>query len=88
MLFLFIFLSDFAPENKTTKLPEKRPEQMENSAQMIKLIIISTGAVITVVLLIVILLTMRHGFFSANVNVNSHGCENVEGDTVYSEINR
>lgn len=84
MLFSCIFLSDFVPENDISN----RPEQMTNSTHMIKLIIISSGAVITVVLLIFILLTMRNGFTSANENVNSHDCEDVQVDNVYAEISR
>lgn len=84
MLFSFIFLSDVVPENDISN----RPEQMTNSTHMIKLVIISSGAVITVVLLIFILLTMRNGFTSANINVNSHSCEDVQVDNVYAEISR
>lgn len=49
-----MYLSDFLPENKTTKGPGKRPERIANSAQMIKLVSISNVAVITVVLIILI----------------------------------
>lgn len=82
VVFLFIFLSDGGPENKETK----RPGQMTNSTQMIKLIIISTGSVITVVLLFFILFTMRIYFTSANVNANSYSFEDVQVDNVYAEI--
>lgn len=75
-------LSDFVPKIKTTE----RPQLITNSTQMIKLIIISTGSGITVVILIVILFTICKGFTSANVCVNSHSCENVQVDNVYSEI--
>lgn len=81
VIYIYI-LSDFVPKNKTTD----RPELMKNSTQMIKLIIISTGSVMTAVLLIAILFTMCKGFSSANVCVNSYGCENVQVDNVYSEI--
>lgn len=81
VIYIYI-LSDFVPKNKTTD----RPELMKNSTQMIKLIIISTGSVMTAVLLIAILFTMCKGFSSANVCVNSYGCENVQVDNVYSKI--
>lgn len=77
VVFSFIFVSDFVPE---------RPEQMTNSTQMIKSIIISIGAVITVLLLFFILSTLRICFTSANVNVNSYNCEDAEVDNVYAEI--
>lgn len=75
-------LSDFVPKIKTTE----RPQLITNSTQMIKLIIISTGSGITVVILIVILFTICKGFTSANVCVNSNSCGNVQVDNVYSEI--
>lgn len=77
-------MSDFVPKIKTTE----RPQLITNSTQMIKFIItsISTGSGITVVILIVILFTIYKGFTSANVSVNSHVCENVQVDNVYSEI--
>uniref|UniRef100_A0A8W8M017 Uncharacterized protein n=1 Tax=Magallana gigas TaxID=29159 RepID=A0A8W8M017_MAGGI len=74
--------TDFVPENKETK----RPGEMTNSTQIIKLIIITTGSVITVVLLFFILFTMRIYFTSANVNVNNYSFEDVQVDNVYAEI--
>lgn len=81
VIYIYI-LSDFVRKTKLTK----KPELTTNSLQMIKFIIISPGSVITGVILIVILFTMRNVFTSANVNVNTHGCENVQVDNVYSVI--
>lgn len=78
----FLFLVDFFPENKTTK----RPEKMTTARLMTREIIISTGTVIAIVLLIVILFTIRNDFTSANVNGYCHCRENVQVDNVYSEI--
>lgn len=77
---------DDVQDNKTTKRPENRSEKMTNSRLITKEIIISTGAVITIVLLIVILFTMHNGFTSANENGNCHCCGNVQADNDYSEI--
>lgn len=81
VIYIYI-LSDFVPKIKTTE----RPQLITNSTQMTKFIIISTGSGIAVVILIVILFTIYKGFTSANVSVNSHVCENVQVDNVYSEI--
>lgn len=86
---IFISLSDQTTELKTIKRKGKQPENMLNSAKMANLIIISTGSVITVVLLTLISCTYRKGCSSVNVNGNNHASQNVqEMDTVYAEISR
>lgn len=59
---------------------------MTTARLMTQEMIISTGTVIAIVLLIVILFTIRNDFTSANVNGYCHCRENVQVDNVYSEI--
>lgn len=88
-IYLVISLSDQTTELKTIKRQGKQPENMFNSAKIINLIIISTGVVLTVVLLTLISCTYYKGFTSANVNGNNPDCQHVqEMDTVYAEISR
>lgn len=86
---LVISLSDQTTELKTIKRQGKQPENMNNSAKMTDLIIISTGLVLTVVLLTFISFTYCKRFTSAYVNGNNPDFQNIqEMDTVYAEISR
>lgn len=86
---LVISLSDQTTELKTIKRQGKQPENMNNSAKMTDLIIISTGLVLMVVLLTLISFTYCKRFTSANVNGNNPDFQNIqEMDTVYAEISR
>lgn len=86
---IVISLSDQTTELKTRKRQGKQPESMNNSAKMTILIILSTGVVLTVVLLMLISCTYCKCFTSANVNGNNPDSQNVqEMDTVYAEISR
>lgn len=72
---------------KTTKRQGK--QQANKATKMANLIIISTGAGITVLLLTLISCTYRKGCSLVNVNGNNNDSQNIqEMDTVYAEISR
>nr|XP_034306498.1 uncharacterized protein LOC117682615 isoform X3 [Crassostrea gigas] len=80
---------DQTTERKTIIRQGKQPENMLNPAKKTNLIIISTGVVLTVVLLSFISCTYCKCFTSENLSGNNPESQNVpQMDTVYAEISR